>query len=554
MKGRRRNVTVPTVAMILAVVIALGLWRFNVPQTLGASDPTPLAEYAGILLAAISILFAIAFADSRYWPSLAELSWLCWIPQFLTLGGLAALSTWSVPTFSLTSLQFVPDFLWIATLLLGSLSVMKTIQLSSARPLNDTMSARLGTSLGELPFPRGKAALPSSGPGVSTKAVQDIENFRRAFREAVANGNVLSLRDLSDQFETAKRHSGPDSQTAFSTLGTGLAHEAAIAGLFRDLDGATTARTLRKLLRNPTNVVGSSPGPAGDHDEILHHIELSHPLLARVETQCRLLSESRTVAIVDVIDIRRAALELMSENIDWFDPSPKHLTRGRSESTPQAWRPATALRCFRWLTIRPTPGSASAIYALFQHATGRRYTGNYWTGSPILSETLDALEPHLRSRLLDVIAEQIITCTTTLHTFPHSHDSWHSHDDAVTTRSLLRTVHSLERIHGTNHALEELRERVAATDPLFFAPSAALPTPTTRELAVGHAVLVALRLAREHEGAALVNSLITYLAALPSDLSRRTERVLFRLTGTSTRDQLAATLEKERDYATDIRA
>ena len=540
--GIRRSSSAVPVLVIAVAVLAVGAVRlFDLPYSELSPGSGTLAEYAGILLAAISILFAIAFADARYWPTLAELAWLCWIPQFLITSGVAALATWLVPTLDLAGAQLLPDLLWVGTAILGGVSVAKTIRLSSAKPLNDVMSSRLREGM--------EGMHPGAARAKRSRSVHDVDNFSRAVHESLADNDALMLRDLSDQFQAARAASPPAHQSEYSHLGARLAQSAGVAGLFRELDGATTARTLHKLLEHPELAVED---PSSGTDALalrLEHIEITAPLLSRLETQCRLLGAAGHAALVDVLEVRRAALELLAKEAEWFDPSPKQMMRRRAAAAEHDWTPERALRCYRWLTVRPTPDSASSTYALYQHVSGQRYTGNYWTGSPIIRDICEHLGPALQDRLLDVLAEQVITCTTSLHQRAGGPTTWHSQDDTRTTRSLLRTIHPLTAPQGTAAAIWELQRRVARSAPTFFSPTALLPVPTVRELSVGHATVIGLTLPPGEPGTVAEGTLLPYLDALPEDLGARTRALLHRLTGADSTDELVAVLAEERDYA-----
>lgn len=481
MPTRRVMGALRTHAVVIAIVLAaLGLTALTVllvdtkvSGSLAAGDMA--AIYYGFILGAAAIVFAIAFADARYWPDIGQLARYCWLRTWLFLGAAAMVLSWVAAMLDNDGIGRAAAAVWVAAALLGTFSLMRVVKLSNATTLTGVMSEQLLTRV---------------------RKGRPIESFHLATREALAQGDPLRILDLTSQVSHIRRHA-PELRVG-RELQASYASAVVRASLVGDFDGSTAGHAVRDCL------FAYAPEwvqPADPADLLPTVIIESAPTVARFEHRARMLAEDGVASVTNAMDVRNAALSVHENLRLLFDPEPKQNQQDVGEIALDL-EVDRVLACYRALTIRPVPGASGACYSLYQHLSGRRFGGDYYAGAPILREVkqLPALSERAAVALEIIVAEQVVTCTSRLG-HPPSGAGWYRADADRTVRGVMRIAASLGTFPSARQAL---RSWVSLTAQLHeHVPGFAHPPlrPAGPVLAVGLAISHLARLAVVDKGA-----------------------------------------------------
>ncbi|HOF62909.1 MAG TPA: hypothetical protein PLL54_01300 [Dermatophilaceae bacterium] len=343
--------------------------------------------YFGFLLSAAAIVFAVAFANDRHWPSIREIARFCHLAPWLLLGGLATVVSWYGSILDSGLLARIAASLWLLSTLVGTSSLYLIVKYSNVDVMNRAMAHRL---LADLQEGRGTTALD------------------RAIREALAQNDPLRIQDLCDQIHLVQVRR-PQLEAGFE-VALSFTRRVVYAALHGALDGPTAAHTIGQCL---PGYVESWPREARAPEFLARRIRRLAPIYAEFENEARRQLEHADAPLADVLAVRHAAVAAHRALGLLFDPEPKRAT-GAEMDVALELTPDDALACYRALSVHDVPGSDSGVYAVFQHLTGQRFGGNFFQEAPILSDAIEA-SVHLpreraRATLEAIVAEQIIRC------------------------------------------------------------------------------------------------------------------------------------------------
>lgn len=335
-----------------------------------------------LILSAAAIFFAFSFADARYWPTIGEAAAMSY---FYTWGPAVVLSMivdWTGTYIRSDAWQLVSLVLWFLSSALAIVSVVQILRLGNPARMNDYLAKNLIRGL----------------------RAGDATRFLRAAREAVVTGADLMARDLTDQLSQAIARQRPDERII--RVAADFTSEITWGAFTGTLSPLTAARSIDRVLA-PEHILGHVLDAERDDasDAVVEAIHILVPLLSRFESQGRMLAEHAEFTV-----ITDAALRAIQCYTTLIDPEPKS-TEGPLERFTVRLALDQALRCFHAFATRPSPASAYAVYSLFQHVVGERYTGNFWDGAPILRDLAARVPGGFDTELRVVAARAILTST-----------------------------------------------------------------------------------------------------------------------------------------------
>lgn len=334
----------------------------KISQSASQSIAAQAAVYYGFILTAISVIVAIAFAESSRWPSLTTVARHAFFAEFIILGALAAATIIVGLLIDNSTVQALAAWLWFAAAITGVLSLVRTFQLSTHAGLERLLTRQLASS-----FHHASRQAPSSD-------VQ--EEHREAIEDAITDSGTRLLR-LANQVRAARGLVGPTAVGFSYSLAT--CRTVMKAALLGTLDGRLAAQTIRCLLEP----AAFEHGP--EHNEARTvHITQSARWLAWMMHSTWIMHDQRLTATATARQLIETGNQLRIELLRVLDPEPKSALPDEFAS------PITTsdLACYSFLHFQAHqgPGAAASGYMLYQVLTGDRYHGDYFVGSPLLAD------------------------------------------------------------------------------------------------------------------------------------------------------------------------
>lgn len=326
------------VLMVVVAVLLVGTGRpWLSAQDAFSSFSEALIAVHGTLLATAAIIFAVAFADVRFWPSLryvakATLLWH-WVVLSACISGIQALSA----VRNEEILSWLVPIGWTSVCLIGLVSCGKILHYSDSNHMNSELGKRLAEA-----------------------SAKDIDRFEKAALEAIAVSDEIRLRDLADQVKSARtsNEASPELTDALIKIHSKL--------IDKTLQEPSMCNSAVYLIKNTMYLRDSAKSDQSLDADSVYFTEATSRVLGR--------SFSRIVLALENDVIPAGVGQLVLETIDnqlwenrrWFD--------WLLEDTISL---EDALGIWSALNQRMSSPGLHAIYTLYQRLIGTFYTGDY---------------------------------------------------------------------------------------------------------------------------------------------------------------------------------
>ncbi|MCF3122512.1 hypothetical protein IPZ68_22810 [Streptomyces arenae] len=362
-------------ALVLgAIGLADVAWRWPVAQG-DAVDATQFTiAFFATLLTGEAVIFALSFSAASSWPSLRAIDshiafreWVLagWVAAMFTAGGLLGQSERSTTYGAL---------LFLLANCFGVFSFGRLFQLAGVGGRNRLLRRTLARGLAEL-SPRQNAM----DEELSNDPV--VAAYLGALDQVISGNDPNGIRNLVSQLTDMDVPAAAVEYTA--ALHLEVLHRLCRAALVRGTDPVVVVGCAEALVHSLIRQVRTLPDPAVALGEASRY-------LAWLGSTATLMSQ-RGIAS------KRAARELVAMAVDnrrlilrQADPDPVSVS-GSADLGSVFNGPVDMLLWVRDFTEFHGSDQAGAFYGVHQFLTGRKFMGNYWDGTSVLSETRSAL-------------------------------------------------------------------------------------------------------------------------------------------------------------------
>lgn len=339
------------VAIIGVVLLALG-GQIISP---GSQDDITNAfvEIHTSLLAVAAIVFAVAFANVRYWPSLKFVSRKTYLGLWIIVSILAHILAAISNNFTSIAADYTSWLPWLVSVILGIISCYRILKLSDSSAMNAMLGARL-----------------------AEQREEDLVSVDNAVKEAIASGNELALRDIIEQLMfTVKK----------GAVNNGLSEliktvcERQFDRIIADGEGVETL----ELLLTGISKIDHCGSTASDSE---HGVGLNSKHLSDF---LAMLSRSRTrvyLAVRDGVMENRLGALVMQLVADSQNSIIKNIDSRLTGS--RALKPEDVMKIWQGLNRRPTNEGLFFSYILYQSLLKQRYSGDFYKGALLLDDLI----------------------------------------------------------------------------------------------------------------------------------------------------------------------